>query len=118
MKTAKQVKKEVENCKKEIEELMQYTDKKSVAQRKRLRAKLPRLKEYLMYLETNPAKDYVQKECDRLQNRIDEIFKLYKPLPESSFRKSEITAHKKSFEKTWNVTKIRKQLAAINYILK
>ena len=119
MKTVKDVQKEISDLSAEIELLDKEEDKKSIALRKRLRAKLPQLKQYVLYLETNPTKEYCEKEVARISNRINEISKLYIPPQQPErFTKGQLTAMKKAFEKNWDIPKIRKQLMAISYILK
>lgn len=118
MKTVKDVQKEIADIKSEVTKLDKSKEKKDIALRKRLRGKLPQLKQYVLYLETSPTKEYCEKEVDRISNRINEIMKLYIPLDADRFKKGEISAHKKSFEKQWDIPKVRKQLMAISYILK
>jgi hypothetical protein len=119
MKTVKDVQKEMSELTAEIKILDRKDDKKSIAARKRLRARLPQLKYYILYLETNPSEDYCKKEVAKLTNRMDEILKQYEPPQEPErFTKGQLSAMKKQFEKLWEIPKLRKQAAAINYILK
>ena len=119
MKTVKDVQKEISDLSAEIKLLDKEKDKKSIALRKILRARLPQLKQYVLYLETNPTKEYCEKEVARISNRINEILKQYVPPQEPErFTKSQLTAMKKAFEKNWDIPKIKKQLMAISYILK
>lgn len=119
MKTVKDVQKEITELSEEIKDLDKYADKKSIALRKRLRAKLPQLRLYIAYLRTEPTEEFCKKEVKRLSHRIDEILKHY-TLPENHerFTKTQLTAMRKSFEKGWDIPKLRKQLMAVSYLLK
>lgn len=119
MKTVKIVQDEIDSVKAEIKSILRSDERKDVARKKRLRAKLPQLKQYLLYLETSPTKEYCEKEMDRISNRINEISKLYvEPENKDRFTKSQLSAIKKDFEKMWNLPKLRKQLTSILYILR
>jgi len=119
MKNANDIKKEISDLHAEIIFLDKSDDKKDVALRKKLRAKLPQLKQYLLYLETNPTREYLEKESARLSNRLNEIEEKHNPVrnPER-FTRSQVSIMKKAFEREWDLPKIRKQLKAINYILR
>ena len=118
MKTIDSIKKEIRATMDEILELNFQDDKKSLGKRKRLRSKLPQLRQYILYLETNPTKEFLQQEIKRLQGRIDEIMRQYIPLDEDCYLKPAMSAHKKKYEKELDISKIKKQLTAINYIIK
>lgn len=117
MKSVKQVQKEIEEISIEIRILDKSKEKRDISAAKRLRKKIPQLKEYVLYLKTEPTEDYCKKEVARISNRINEIMKLYEPLDAERFMKSQVTAHKKQFEKMWELPKIRKQLMSISYLL-
>ena len=119
MKTTKIIQKEMDSVRQQINELEKYEDKKSISARKRLRKKLPELKQYFLYLETNPTKEFCEKEVERLSDRINEISKLYIPPKETAiFTKKQLSTMKTAFEKQWDLPKVRKQLMAVSYILK
>ena len=99
MKTIEAIKKEIRGIMDEIMGLNSQGDDRTLPLRKRLRGKLPQLRQYILYLETNPTTEFCQQEVVRLSLRIKEIMKSYVGLPEDDFLKSVITAHKKKFEK-------------------
>lgn len=72
----------------------------------------------MRYVETNPTKDFLKKEEERITNRINKFMETYVPLPEESFSKKQCAVHKKNYEKEMGIPKLRKQMTAINFLLK
>lgn len=118
MKTINQLKEELLSVSNEILSLQKSNNKKDHRLSKHLRNKLPELKMYFNYLESKPSKAYCENERDRITNRINEISKFYElPKEPERFTKGQLSKMKKDFETKWDIPKLRKQLAAINYIL-
>jgi cell division septum initiation protein DivIVA len=119
MKNIKDIQKEISDLHAEIKQLEKSRDKTDIVLRKRLMAKLPQLEQFIAYLKTNPTEEYCKKEAARLINRINEISKQYiEPQNIERLTKGQSSAMKKAFEEKWGLPVIRKQLLAINYILK
>lgn len=85
---------------------------------RRNKKKIADLKFYVNYLHTEPTQEFLDKELDRINNRISGFMKIYLPLNIDHNTKAACTAHKKSYEKEMGILKLRKQLTAINYIAK
>jgi len=85
---------------------------------KRNKKKIEEYVLYMRYAETNPTKDYLEKEIDRITNRINKFSELYKPLDVERFDKKTCTTHKKAYEKEMGIPKLRKQLSALCFISK
>jgi len=98
--------------------LDKYADTKSIRLRKKLRALLPKYRHILMYVQTKPSQEFLEKESKRLSNRIDKIMELYS-LPDNheDWTLKALNEHKSSFEKKWEVPAVKTQLDTINFIL-
>lgn len=70
------------------------------------------------YLHTEPTQEFLDKELDRISNRINGFMKTYIPLDSERHTKATCTFHKRNYEKEMGIPKLRKQLTAINYIAK
>lgn len=81
------------------------------------KGKLNVLKTCKMYLESKPSEDFVKKEKDKVSNRIDEIFKEYKPLDRDENSPKQCRQYLTIFEKNWEVPKLRSQLKVLKFIL-
>lgn len=127
MKSAQYFKDEIESLRNEMAEAKKQLNQPKIDEKlakqlrgtvKRNRKKIEEYTLYLRYVETNPDKDYLQKEIDRISNRINLLLKNYIPLDEERFDKKTCSTHKKNYEKEMGVTKIRKQLSALTFIIK
>ena len=116
MQTEKQLKKEIDNILSEIKEAGKIDSKESGKLERKLKKKLQYLKTCLLYLETRPTKTFLEKEKDRLLNRINLIQKQLE-IPENVAR-SEATKIRSKFEKQWDVPKLKTHLSTINFLLK
>jgi len=91
--------------------------KKTKAAMKRDKSRQAFIKTCLLYIKTQPNEDYLKKEADRISNRINLLMEKYKPLTDSRFTKSQVSVHKKSYEKEMGIPKIRTQLTTLNFLL-
>lgn len=87
------------------------------ASMKRDKARQAFLKTCLLYINTSPNEDYLKREVERISNRINLLLKNYKPLSADRHTNSEVSKHKKDYEKEMNVSKIRTQLTTLNFLL-
>lgn len=125
MKTVEFFKTEIEKLRTEMAEakkllnnpkLDEKVAKQSRGTIKRNKKKIEEYTLYLRYAETNPSKDYLEKEIARITNRINKFIELYKPLEADKFDKKVCAAHKKDYEKEMGIPKLRKQLSTICFI--
>jgi len=89
------------------------------AQIKRLKTRYQFLQLCVSYLQTEPSVDYIKKEKERLQNKINLINAGYFPdkrLIEAGLRREEQKEHKQ-YNKIMSLDKFKAQLKAINYLL-
>lgn len=118
MKTLYDIKLERENLYSEIKQLELTDEPKNLTKAKRSRVKLIQLKEYQMYLETNPSEEYLKKEVKRIENLLSAIDKLYiLPKDHEKLTKGILSKLRKPFDDTHGVPKLKKQLAALKYLL-
>jgi len=103
--------------KKELSEYDRKEIKKCKAAIKRDKSRQSFLKTCLLYIKTEPNEDYLKKEVDRISNRINLLMTNYTPLDDERCTKSQISTHKKNYEKEMGVPKIRTQLTTINFLL-
>ena len=118
MKTLHDIKLEKQDLASKIKQLELTDDAKNLKKAKRSRVKLKQLNEYQMYLETNPSKEYLEKEVSKIFNLLLAIDKLY-VLPENheKLTKGVLSKLRKPFDDTHGVPKLKKQLAALKYLL-
>jgi len=72
-----------------------------------------------MYIESNPTHEFLHKEKDRLQNKINLINAGYKPdqkLIDRGFKKEEQKEHK-DYNKIMGIAKFKEQLKGIQYLI-
>ena len=119
MKTEKILKKEINEVLSGIEKCGKILSKENSRLEKRLKKKLQYLKLCLLYVETHPKKEFLEKEKERLIHRVALIQDQF-ILPENHERmaKSELTKIKKQFESKMEVPKIKTHLSTINFLLK
>jgi len=83
---------------------------------KRGKKKIEEYTFFMRYIETNPTKDFLEKESTRLCNRINLLSENLKPIGETNMSKSVYSKYKKDYEKELDIPKLRKQLAAVNFL--
>ncbi len=117
MKTIKQIENQISQLVDEIESLEKGKVQKDLNIAKRLRKKLAELNEFKFFLKTNPTEEFLRSEKERLMARMAAIDKEYTPLNPDEVMLSLCKQHRKDFDKIWDVEKIKKQLAAIEFLL-
>jgi len=105
-----------ESIKKEIEEL-QLIIKKQDPIVKSTMNKIDNLKLCMAYIETSPKEEFLEKQVNRIDERIKLIMLNYKPLDAERFPKAEVSKHKKDFEKLMGIPHLKNQLKILKYIL-
>ena len=83
---------------------------------KRGKKKIEEYTFFMRYVETNPTKEFLEKESDRLCNRINLLSENLRPIGETNMSKSVYSKYKKDYEKGLDIPKLRKQLAAVNFL--
>jgi len=118
MKTIHDIKLEKQDLVSEIKHL-EFTDEvKNLSKAKRCRVKLKQLNEYQMYLETYPSKEYLEKEVSKIFNLLLAIDKLYiLPKDHEKMMKGALSKLREPFDALHGVPKLKKQLAALKYLL-
>lgn len=115
MKTATFLEKSIVDLAWQIDEAKKTKDyKKSVVTR--LKKRIEFVRTCLYYINTNPTKEFVSKEAIRIQNRINAFMETYEGLDETHM-KTEVTKHRKKFEKEMDIPKLRTQLMTLHFIL-
>jgi len=84
---------------------------------KKLKKRITFLKTCMYYMQTEPSMEFLEKEKDRLNNRINMFMETYVPLDSTKYMKKDLSAHKKGFEKEMGIPKIKSQLVTINFLL-
>jgi len=74
-------------------------------------------KNCLLYIQTNPSEEFLTKERDRINNRVDMLMKSYVGLNETKNSVSKCLKHKKDYEKEMGIPHLRKQLSTLNFLL-
>ena len=115
MKTIKKLQSEMDSVKSEIENYQKIDTPENIRRVKKCRTRFSHLKWCKQYIESNPTQAFLEKERDRLSNRINKFLENY--IEPVMANKSEATKEKKAFEKDMGIPKIRKQLTAINFLL-
>lgn len=64
------------------------------------------------YLTTNPTEEFVTKEINRIENRINALMALFDP---TAYKEPKIAMHK--FERDNGIPHLREQLRALRFIL-
>lgn len=127
MKTVAFFKEEIEKLRSKMADAKKQLDSPRVNEEyaKQLRGTIKRNKKrmeeytfYMRYAETSPNKDFLQKEVERLTNRINKFIETYVSLDETKFDKKTCSAHKRNYEKDMGILKLRKQMTAINFLLR
>jgi hypothetical protein len=117
MKTVKELKEEIVGIKYQIE-----NEPMKPATQKRLRKRIPFLNTCIMYVETNPSRDFIKKQLDDCEAKInlrmaqfplDEYMSMEPPMDKPSVRKLR-TAHEKKYE----IPHLRDQVRALRFLLK
>lgn len=70
-----------------------------------------------MYMDTKPKKSFIEKEILRLENRINEIMKIYIPLDPEKVIQKLCTKHRVDFQKEMDIPKLKRQLSVLKLIL-
>ena len=84
---------------------------------KKIKKRIIFLKVCMYYVQSNPSQDFLEKERDRIINRVNMFLENYVPLNPEKYMKKDISSHKKKFEKEMDIPKLRTQLTTINFIL-
>jgi hypothetical protein len=117
MKTEKQLKTEIKEVLSEIQEADKFS-KRGKKLIKKAKQKLTYLKTCLAYIETHPSPEFIQKEIERLSNRInllDTQYDEWKNLP----RKDVIKGNLKTFYlKKVDVPHLKNQIKTLKFISK
>lgn len=108
MKTVKKLQKDIDEILSEMKDLNKSDNSADRRAFKRLKKRVQYLKIVLMYLETNPTKEFCEKEKLRLENRIELLMKTFSPLKNGTL--SQQNKHLKWFEKEMGITKIKPQI--------
>jgi len=117
MKTVQELKSEISDIKYKIEN----EDMKPATER-RLRKRIPFLKTCIMYVESNPSRDFIKKQMEDCENKIDlrmrsfpldEYMAMEKPPDKPTIRKLKM-AHEKKYE----IPHLRDQVRALRFLLK
>jgi len=120
MKSIKQLQKEV-NKYLDIMSSTKNGNENARKEYKKAEKKLLYFKKLVLYLETNPKKEFIEKEIERISNIINSILESYvEPDDEHKkiMTKSSLTKMKKDYEKMHNVPKLRNFLSTLIYIIK
>jgi predicted RNase H-like nuclease (RuvC/YqgF family) len=109
MKSLKQLKDELSQLEKDGQVKMKPAEKK------RLETQIRFVKMCIAYIESKPDPEYLNKEIERLKNRIEKIhsgFHSYHE-PHSKYYKEA----KKDYLKEMNISKVRSQIKTLSYLL-
>lgn len=125
MKTLQNVQKEKSELLKELQQydsiLNQPSDdaiyNNAKKETKRINKRLEFIKTIEMYLQTNPTEEFVQKEFDRLTNRLRAIREKEPKYPENEayvpYWKQQVAA----YNKTMGVSDVQMKLSTLKYLL-
>jgi hypothetical protein len=118
MKSASELKTEIAAIIKEIDTERGCQTKESDRAVKKLESRLEYVKTCLLYIESAPQEGYLEKERSRLENRVNLFMEGYVGIDAERFSKSEVTKHRKEYEKEMGIPKLRKWLSTLNFLLK
>ncbi len=116
MKSAEFIQAEIAKLMVKAQSLDKY-DKKEKKEINSIKKRMAFMRTCMFYVQTNPDKDFLTREKERLYNRINAFMKDYVPLADDKFKKSDVTKHRASFEKEMDIPKLRKFITTINFIL-
>ena len=114
MRTKREVFKEIETVINESKSIQDCRYKRNIQKRVEF------LRQMQFYLETNPTIDFLQKQYDKLSNKIDCIDKEYFDNYEWASKLDVITRRKtrNTFDEMYDVKKIKNQMKSLKYLLK
>ena len=116
MKSIKKIEQEMDSIQVEISTNSVYYKETDI---NRMKKRYIFLKMCYMYIESSPTDDFLNKEKDRLLNKINLINAGYEPnmkLIERGLKKEEQDEHK-FYNKIMNVSKFKEQLKCINFLI-
>lgn len=119
MKTKAELEKEVASLSSQIED--HYSDRYKITNIRKVKDRRRFVKKCIEYISTNPHEEFLQKEKDRLSNRINLFRAQYKEPDEehlANMTGREASKLRIAYEKEMGLPKLRKHLRTINYLLK
>lgn len=118
MKTAAELQKEIKDLRYRGENLSmeKLSPKDENKECRKIKARLKYLKPLLVYLESNPTKEFCESELKKTVAKLDSINYHFNP-PEGVNGKT-IGELKKSFDAEWGVNKIKTHIKNLKFILK
>lgn len=115
MKTADQIQKTIYELRASAEALKDSQDPKEIREKNRLLTRIDFHKFCKHYLLSSPSEDFIQKEIERLTNRINMFHKEWKEpenLPKKDAKKLLL-----EYEKGMGIPQIRKQITTLNFLI-
>jgi hypothetical protein len=127
MKTIKNVEKEIQEQRAEIEKIksdlkegvkiLPVERRRKMTRYKNALKRIKFLKEMIKYLETSPAEDFLKKEEDRLCNRLEKIEDERKRVCSNIHNQAALKAKTKEFNKLMDVVSVKTYLKNIRFLL-